>query len=81
MKLLQPDKLLLENKMRKRFQGKEYDSSNISGAALAKIGRIVLEDKSSEAREFTDLDSDEIYLNSSKWLDIRIEEICNLGRI
>lgn len=65
----------------------ELDSSNVSGAKLAEIGKAVLEgkklvddtakkqeyylDKERRAEDYTDI----------VWLNIRIEEVCRKGRI
>lgn len=56
-----------------------FDSSNISGAALARIGRAVLGMTPAD-QGFVEKKL-EGYIMDSYWLDERVEEVCRKGRL
>lgn len=63
------------------FKGRNYDLSNISGTTLAKLGREALEENANIAQSRYTRIIPTIDYESLKWLDDRISEVCNKGRI
>lgn len=77
--LLQERGIWESSKTTKSILKQRYDPSNISGAKLAEIGREVLAggyNPGPKKRNISGVDYE-----SLKWLDDRIKEVCEKGRI